>query len=185
MHIISSHNQVKAMILFNSENGRQLVLEEFKLNEILEIKGYNTNSIDHDVLMFKNESLIAELFEVDEDDYYQKLESRKFIKKILRSTPLLPLLIEESVLCPQCDNVTVMIVINVVELSIELTRVVRGNQIGMVLENLSSWVDFPLWERGLDLLTELFDYLDNLNQTHLMLDHLDTNDPDFIDPKLN
>jgi hypothetical protein len=76
-------------------------------------------------------------------------------------------------------------VINVEELSNELTRVVRGNQIGLVLENLNSWVDSPQWERGLDLLTELVDYLDNLNETYLMLDHFDSDEPDFIDPRLN
>jgi hypothetical protein len=184
MYVISYNKQLKTIILFKSKFGRHVVIQEFGIQEILKKVIEELSLYDLQIMDLKNESLLDNLTEIeDEDEFIHTIKTRKFNRKLLKSNIELRGLIED--ICGPCSSLTVLLTINLDDPSIEFFRVVNGNHIGLILENLDSWIDSPMWEEGVMLLSDLMDYLDTLNLTQSISGDLDYNESQQIDPMLN
>ncbi len=184
MYVISYNKQLKTIILFKSKFGRHVVIQEFGIQEILKKVIEELSLYDLQIMDLKNESLLDNLTEIeDEDEFIHTIKTRKFNRKLLKSNIKLRGLIED--ICGPCSSLTVLLTINLDDPSIEFFRVVNGNHIGLILENLDSWIDSPMWEEGVMLLSDLMDYLDTLNLTQSISGDLDYNESQQIDPMLN
>jgi hypothetical protein len=184
MYVISYNKQLKTIILFKSKFGRHVVIQEFGIQEILKKVIEELSLYDLQIMDLKNESLLDSLTEIeDEDEFIHTIKTRKFNRKLLKSNIELRGLIED--ICGPCSSLTVLLTINLDDPSIEFFRVVNGNHIGLILENLDSWIDSPMWEEGVMLLSDLMDYLDTLNLTQSISGDLDYNESQQIDPMLN
>jgi hypothetical protein len=186
MQVLTYNKQLKTIILFKSKFGRHVVIQEFGIQEILKKIIEELSHYDLQIMELKNESLLDNLTEVeDEDKFIHTIRTRKFNRKLIKSNLELRGFIEDYFFSEPCGSLTVVLTINLEDPSIEFVRVVNGNHIGLILENLDSWMDSTLWEEGVMLLSDLMDYLDTLNLTRSISDDLGFDEPEQIDPRLN
>ncbi len=161
-NLFINQNPVKAIVLFNSDHGRYVTLNEFTPQEIWKKSSDDLNWGELKFHSLKNEILLEHLFEIDNEcDFISKIKERKFIKKLLRSNIETLEEIENSMLGWCSDVLTLVISIDVEEMDYDVLGAVDGDHVEVVLEILNSWVDSELPEDGNQYLSELFDYLDD------------------------
>jgi hypothetical protein len=161
-NLFINQNPVKAIVLFNSDHGRYVTLNEFTPQEIWKKSSDDLNWGELKFHSLKNEILLEILLEIDNEyDFVSKIKERKFIKKLLRSNIDALEEIESSMLGWGSDVSTLVILVDVKDGSYDVFGAVDGNHVEEVLKTLNSWVDSELSEDGSNLLTGLEDYLND------------------------
>lgn len=186
MKILLNKKNINTIVLFQSDFGRHVTVNQFNPEEIWKKISDELTSNDLTIMRIRNEDQLTKLFEFDDEyDFVDSIRSEKFIKELLRTNREALELIEDSFFGRGHRYMTMVVVIDVKKQSYEFLSVVGGDHVDKVLESLNSWVDSPIWEGGIELLSELLEYLENLDIIRVISDDLESDHQDFIDPRLN
>lgn len=164
---VFKEDKLHVIAVFNSEFGKHIIQHEYDPERFIRISISDIAPIDHTVMDINKENLLEKLYYSDEEEYFQLISSKKFIKKLINSNVGHVETIESMILQRCCGDITVIYAIDVMESDDHFLEAIEGDVSQQIFENLRCWYYTPIWEEGLISIIHLFDYLNSLSDLHL------------------